>query len=153
MKMKIFSLVMAVVLCCSTVSNVASATEIVETEETVVGTDVANMAAVPEPDAELMYTTVNYGSLSNYYLNDVTVNLEGNNVKAARIKISGNSDAKYGCTVTTPDGKTHVKTFYGNDKECTVWVSLFSQSGKFKFHIYMHDGTPKKVTATFKITK
>ncbi len=149
MKAKIFTLLMAMVLCISSTPNVALAAETtgIENIEDTLATEKLPV------DAELMYTTVNYGSLTNYYLTDVTVNLNGNNVKSARIKISGNSGATYGCTVTTPDGKTHTKIFAGNGKEYTVWSSLFSQSGKFTFHIYMYDGSPKTVTANFKITK
>lgn len=149
MKAKIFTLLMAMVLCISNTPNVALAAETtgIENIEDTLATEKLPV------DAELMYTTVNYGSLTNYYLTDVTVNLNGNNVKSARIKISSNSGATYGCTVTTPDGKTHTKTFAGNGKEYTVWSSLFSQSGKFTFHIYMYDGSPKTVTANFKITK
>ncbi len=150
MKMKIFSLVIAAgVLCCSTVSNVASATEIVETETV----EVANMAAVPEPDAELMYTTVNYGNMKDYYLTSVGAYLNGSKVKAARVTISGNSNAQYKCVVTTPNGKEHSKIIYGNGKESTIWASLFAQSGEFKFHISMYNGTAKKVNVNLKITK
>ena len=116
MKAKIFTLLMAMVLCISSTPNVALAAETtgIENIEETLATEKLPV------DAELMYTTVNYGSLTNYYLTDVTVNLNGNNVKSARIKISGNSEATYGCTVTTPDGKTHTKTFAGNGKEYTV---------------------------------